>query len=773
MSGVFYSIPLDSIQLLISYPLLQADDSLVDSPPRISLPELDGSHILSPPIGGDADEYLNQSPLHQALALGVDSSPATASDTSVAEAAEEGRRFEREETPDFEGPPQPAIRLPKRGVPKHQRHRQQRLGSATTPDKRQRQYEERPWLENSTAATTTTPPPGQTQAQGEPAEPPPRSLDEELDQRINALLRSLPHKVRLTASNLQKLNELSRKARPPKPWSMSQSSNIPAPKSIASERSAGTTPPPGPGHVRTASRRHQSIQGDIKCYHLHRADENDNENENGQQHQQQQQQPPMKLYVRLVGDSRLVCRVGGGWSDLEEYLKEWATHHGSKMRTVSDSRLQIQDLPSPSSSLATSAYGGGPTVRPTPSHSSLRRAAAPPSPINVSPSTSHDTSHRTSHRTSHDTNRSTSHGRSTSHNYSNNSRPASPAGGGRRGGQRAVSPAFSVTTGRQSLAGGPRPQSPAFRRSDSPRLLSHRGEAPGSDSSTSSSPAIPRSLGPSPTMRGGHNGTQQQPKTPTTTTTFHHRGGAGPAELSTQLTPPSPPSRPTSSGSSMGLRRTASRLSFTESAGGGEAERQPLGLAGPRSRPKPITPDHAAWVEGLIGQVRRVSHERYRGGLSSAGDRGGSVAGSNYGGSVYGGDDDQQQPPAAPTGPGGMGTVGGGRRRSNSNGSGARDMPDSPEGSRGAMRGVRGGGGVGAGETRRLYFKRGGGGGGGRGDGRSRGSAGGDRPGSAGVGGGGGRPGSAGVGMGERRRPASAGVGVGRGGGRDWIGEGA
>src|SRR5436853_7937726 len=107
---------------------------------------------------------------------------------------------------------------------------------------------------------------------------------------------------------------------------MSQSSNIPAPKSVASERSATASTPgpgPGPGHVRTASRRHQSIQGDIKCYHLHRADENENENDQQHQQQQQQQQPPMKLYVRLVGDSRLVCRVGGGWSDLEEYLKEW------------------------------------------------------------------------------------------------------------------------------------------------------------------------------------------------------------------------------------------------------------------------------------------------------------------------------------------------------------------------------------------------------------------------------------------------------------------
>jgi hypothetical protein len=44
---------------------------------------------------------------------------------------------------------------------------------------------------------------------------------------------------------------------------------------------------------------------------------------------------PIKLYVRLVGENeRVMVRVGGGWADLAEYLRQYADHHGS--RTVSD-----------------------------------------------------------------------------------------------------------------------------------------------------------------------------------------------------------------------------------------------------------------------------------------------------------------------------------------------------------------------------------------------------------------------------------------------------
>jgi hypothetical protein len=62
------------------------------------------------------------------------------------------------------------------------------------------------------------------------------------------------------------------------------------------------------------------------------------------------------------------------------------------------------------------------------------------------------------------------------------------------------------------------------------------------------------------------------------------------------LTPPSPDySRPYS-------RARSSRLSFGESA-----DEHPLGLAGPRGKSVHVTPEHQAWVEGVVGQVRKAS----------------------------------------------------------------------------------------------------------------------------------------------------------------------
>ncbi|KAK5175075.1 uncharacterized protein LTR77_000212 [Saxophila tyrrhenica] len=50
---------------------------------------------------------------------------------------------------------------------------------------------------------------------------------------------------------------------------------------------------------------------------------------------------PIKLFVRLVGEGeRVMVRVGGGWADLADYLRQYAEHHGS--RTVSEGGLQLQ-----------------------------------------------------------------------------------------------------------------------------------------------------------------------------------------------------------------------------------------------------------------------------------------------------------------------------------------------------------------------------------------------------------------------------------------------
>lgn len=64
---------------------------------------------------------------------------------------------------------------------------------------------------------------------------------------------------------------------------------------------------------------------EVKLYHLTQAGRDE----------------PIKLFVRLVGEGeRVMVRVGGGWSDLADYLRQYAEHHGS--RTVSDSGLEMQ-----------------------------------------------------------------------------------------------------------------------------------------------------------------------------------------------------------------------------------------------------------------------------------------------------------------------------------------------------------------------------------------------------------------------------------------------
>ena len=67
---------------------------------------------------------------------------------------------------------------------------------------------------------------------------------------------------------------------------------------------------------------------------------------------------PIKLYVRLVGEGeRVMVRVGGGWADLAEYLRQYAEHHGS--RTVSEGTVDLQTA---SASAAKRAFSGPPTA---------------------------------------------------------------------------------------------------------------------------------------------------------------------------------------------------------------------------------------------------------------------------------------------------------------------------------------------------------------------------------------------------------------------------
>lgn len=134
-----------------------------------------------------------------------------------------------------------------------------------------------------------------------------------LDEKIQDLLTSLPTKIRLAKD--------------------SHSSNLTQTSSNSSTRASTPTPGLTLSAVRNEPTSRKSSVGDseIRLYHLTRAG-------------QARDTPPVKLFVRTIGDgNRVMVRVGGGWADLGEYLKEYSLHHGS--RTTGDGQLEVASFP--------------------------------------------------------------------------------------------------------------------------------------------------------------------------------------------------------------------------------------------------------------------------------------------------------------------------------------------------------------------------------------------------------------------------------------------
>ncbi|EXJ63172.1 hypothetical protein A1O7_03618 [Cladophialophora yegresii CBS 114405] len=134
-------------------------------------------------------------------------------------------------------------------------------------------------------------------------------MSESLDEKIQDILTTLPTKIRL-AKDVD-----------------SESS------STSTTRSSTPTPALtlSPARADQSSRKGNLADPDIKLYHLTRTG-------------QGRGVPPIKLFVRTVGDGdRVMVRVGGGWADLGEYLKEYSLHHGS--RATIDGRLEVASFP--------------------------------------------------------------------------------------------------------------------------------------------------------------------------------------------------------------------------------------------------------------------------------------------------------------------------------------------------------------------------------------------------------------------------------------------
>ncbi|KAL3422725.1 GAS2 domain-containing protein [Phlyctema vagabunda] len=161
-----------------------------------------------------------------------------------------------------------------------------------------------------------------------------QSTDDHMQQQISSLLDTLPAKIHLTSEA---------ETTPPATYSVrskkSRSRLTPNLPRSHSSMSSSRSPTPyltlAPAYAKNPRPRPNNSNPDIKVYHLSRSTG----------------EAPIRLFVRLVGENgeRVMVRVGGGWADLGEYLKEYAAHHGRRPGSGIDpenlGKVEIQDLP--------------------------------------------------------------------------------------------------------------------------------------------------------------------------------------------------------------------------------------------------------------------------------------------------------------------------------------------------------------------------------------------------------------------------------------------
>jgi hypothetical protein len=170
---------------------------------------------------------------------------------------------------------------------------------------------------------------------GSPSEMSMPGTDDQLQQQISEILESVPAKIRLTAEP-PAINLNPPDFKMPTARKSSRPDAIPRSQSTLSMRSAysrSATPSFTLAPARNSRPRHQRGNQEIKLYHLSRS--------NGE--------APIKLFIRCVGEhgERVMVRVGGGWADLGEYLKEYASHHLRRAAGAAgtDSKIEVKDVP--------------------------------------------------------------------------------------------------------------------------------------------------------------------------------------------------------------------------------------------------------------------------------------------------------------------------------------------------------------------------------------------------------------------------------------------
>ncbi|GAQ03631.1 hypothetical protein ALT_0952 [Aspergillus lentulus] len=189
----------------------------------------------------------------------------------------------------------------------------------------------------------------------------------QLDEKISSILNTIPAHIHLVSSEDREFDEAS--VAPSLPVRHGERFHSMTPQGALSRSG---TPTPSLTLTAAPSRRrhsHAPEDGSVKLYHLHRGGK----------------AAPTKLFIRTVGEKgeRVMVRVGGGWADLAEYLREYAIHHGC--RAVSETpRAEVQGLSSRGTPAPSSP---GSTLTPT-ANTGRRTPSRPASVISNRPSSS-------------------------------------------------------------------------------------------------------------------------------------------------------------------------------------------------------------------------------------------------------------------------------------------------------------------------------------------------------------------------------------------------
>jgi hypothetical protein len=152
---------------------------------------------------------------------------------------------------------------------------------------------------------------------------------EDLERKISDILTTIPAHIRLTSGP----GIDSPEVKPRGITAKGSRTYLRAARSVSGLKSPELTLSPAKNDFDNGASGRRSAattrsDNDIKLYHL----------------TQPGKDQPIKLFIRRVGENgeRVMVRVGGGWADLGEYLRQYAEHHGR--RTASDGKFEILGL---------------------------------------------------------------------------------------------------------------------------------------------------------------------------------------------------------------------------------------------------------------------------------------------------------------------------------------------------------------------------------------------------------------------------------------------